>query len=431
MAHGGDFDVIVSGAGPAGLAAAALCAEAGLKTAIVTGPVDPFEKRHDPRTIALMRPSMRLLEHLALFDESLKALSNPLRKLRLVDDTGGLFSAPETVFDARDAGWEAFGWNIPLEDLHPAFARKAKELGVVFIRDSASGVAPDRRRLVRLQLASGDEAAAPVVIAADGRASPVRESAGFHMLQHDYDQVAVGCFFSHSADHEDMSTEYHKPDGPFTTVPMPQRRSSLVWMMRPAAAKEVMALPADELARRIQVESHGDLGRIGDVTVPQSFPMQTMTAQDFAKERIILVGEAAHAVPPIGAQGLNMSLRDAALAAELIGDAHAFGDDPGSEEICRTYDRLRRRDVFVRKAAIHLVNTALLTDFPPLQAMRAGVIAAAAALPWVRDIVMRQGLAPGGESLPRIMREDPAGAGPAPSAQENPAMAESAPSHRT
>ncbi|HHN72486.1 MAG TPA: UbiH/UbiF family hydroxylase, partial [Thermopetrobacter sp.] len=215
----------------------------------------------------------------------------------------------------------------------------------------------------------------------------------------------------HSADHDDMSTEYHKPDGPFTTVPMPQRRSSLVWMMRPAAAKTVMALPAEELARRIQVESHGDLGRISEVTTPQAFPMQTMTAHDFAKERIMLVGEAAHAVPPIGAQGLNMSLRDAALAAELAGDAMAFGDDWGAAEICRRYDRLRRRDVFPRKAAIHLVNTALLTGLMPLQALRAGVIAAAAALPWVRDIVMRQGLAPGDAALPRIM-QDPHPASP-------------------
>jgi 2-octaprenyl-6-methoxyphenol hydroxylase len=403
--HGGDCDVIVSGGGPAGLAAAALCAENGLDVTLITGPLDPFEKRHDPRTIALMRPSVRLLEHLELFDESLRALSNPLRRLRLVDDTGGLFTAPEVVFDAHDAGWEAFGWNIPLEDLHPALARRAKALGVRFLSDSATGIHHDRRRLARVQLASGGEITAPVVLAADGRASPLRESAGFIMLRHDYDQVAVGCFFSHSADHEDMSTEYHKPDGPFTTVPMPERRSSLVWMMRPAAAREVMALPPAELARRIQVESHGDLGRVSDPTPPRSFPMQTMTAHDFARERVILVGEAAHAVPPIGAQGLNMSLRDAALAAELIGDAHAFGDDPGGEDVCRRYDRLRRRDVFPRKAAIHLVNEALLTGLLPLQAMRAGVIAMAAALPWVRDIVMRQGLAPGDDSLPRIMRE--------------------------
>ncbi len=403
--HGGDCDVIVSGAGPAGLAAAALCAEQGLDVVMITGPRDPFEKRHDPRTIALMRPSVRLLEHLALFDDALRAVSNPLRRLRLVDDTGGLFTAPEVTFDAHDAGWEAFGWNIPLEDLHPALAEKARDLGVRFLAESATGVHHDRRRLVRVRLAGGEEIAAPVAIAADGRASPIRESAGFLMLRHDYDQVAVGCFFAHSADHEDMSTEYHKPDGPFTTVPMPGRRSSLVWMMRPAAAREVMALPPAELARRIQVESHGDLGRIADPTAPQAFPMQTMTAHDFAKERIILVGEAAHAVPPIGAQGLNMSLRDAALAAELIGDAHAFGDDWGSEEICRRYDRLRRRDVFPRKAAIHLVNEALLTGLAPLQAMRAGVIALAASLPWVRDIVMRQGLAPGDETLPRIMQE--------------------------
>ncbi len=406
MGHAGDFDVIVSGAGPAGLAAAALCAEAGLRTAIVTGPLDPFEKRHDPRTIALMRPSVQLLKHLELFTDDLRAVSSPLKRLRLVDDTGGLFSAPEVTFDAADAGWDAFGWNIPLEDLHPAFAEKARDLGVEFIRASATGVAGDRRELARIRLDDGSELAAPLIIAADGRASPVRETAGFIMLRHDYDQVAVGCFFSHSAPHDDMSTEYHKDQGPFTTVPMPDNRSSLVWMVRPDRGREIMALPPDELARRIQLESHGDLGRISDTTEPRSFPMQTMNAVEYARDRIILVGEAAHAVPPIGAQGLNMSLRDAALAAELAGDALAFGEDIGGREIMERYDRIRRRDIFPRKAAIHLVNSALLTDFAPLQALRAGGIALAASLPWFRDIVMRQGLAPGEENVPRVMREE-------------------------
>ena len=404
--HGGDFDVIVSGAGPAGLAAAALCAEGGLKTALITGPADPFAKRHDARTIALMRPSMRLLEHLELFGEDLRAVSSPLRKLRLVDDTGGLFSAPEVTFDARAAGWEAFGWNIPLEDLHPALATRAKELGVAFLSASARGVGEDRRRLARVRLDDGEEIAAPLVIAADGRASKIRKTAGFHMLRHDYDQVALGCFFSHSAEHGDMSTEYHKDQGPFTTVPMKGRRSSLVWMVRPGRAERIRRMGPEELARRIQVESHGDLGLIDETTELQSFPMQTMNAVEYARGRIMLCGEAAHAVPPIGAQGLNMSLRDAALAAELAVDAFAFGDDIGSEEIMARYDRQRRRDIFPRKAAIHLVNSALLSNFAPLQALRAGTIALAASLPFARDIVMRQGLAPDNANLPRIMREE-------------------------
>ncbi len=401
-----DHDVLVSGGGPAGLAAAALCAQGGLKTALITGPADPFEKRHDPRTIALMRPSMRLLEHLGLFTDELRKLSNPLVKLRLVDDTGGIFSAPEVTFDAREAGWSEFGWNIPLEDLHPALAEKARELGVEFISASALAVGDDRKSEARVRLDNGEELSASLLIAADGRKSALRESAGFTMLRKDYPQVAVGCFFAHSADHENMSTEYHKDQGPFTTVPMPGRRSSLVWMVGPRRGREIMELPPDELARRIQIESHGDLGRISDVTRPMSFPMQTLNASEYARGRVILAGEAAHAVPPIGAQGLNMSLRDAALAAELACDAHAFGDDIGGDEIMEQYDRVRRRDIFPRKAAIHLVNSALLSNFAPLQAMRAGGIALAAAIPWLRDIIMRQGLAPGEENVPRIMREE-------------------------
>jgi len=135
------------------------------------------------------------------------------------------------------------------------------------------------------------------------------------MLRHDYDQVAIGCFFSHSAPHDDMSTEYHKDQGPFTTVPMPDNRSSLVWMVRPRRGREIMALPPEELARRIQLESHGDLGRISDTTEPRSFPMQTMNAVEYARDRIMLVGEAAHAVPPIGAQSWNATTASAAVTS--------------------------------------------------------------------------------------------------------------------
>ena len=118
-----------------------------------------------------------------------------------------------------------------------------------------------------------------------------------------------------SISHDYVSTEYHKSAGPFTTVPLPQGRSSLVWMERPARAEALMAMTEKELAAEIQIETHGELGLISNLGPRKSFPMKGLTARQFAKDRLILIGEAAHVVPPIGAQGLNMSLRDAALAA--------------------------------------------------------------------------------------------------------------------
>ncbi|HLF21027.1 MAG TPA: FAD-dependent monooxygenase [Aestuariivirga sp.] len=390
-----DFDAIVAGAGPAGLAAAALLARDGKRTALVTGKTSA---EPDPRTVALMQPSIRMLEYLGLWPGSLRAQTAPLRKLRLVDDTGAAVRAPTLTFDAAELGEEVFGWNIPLSLLIPALRARAAELGVAFIDDEVVGAATGEGA-ISVKLASGAEVSARVALAADGRNSRLRQAAGIGTEEWSYDQVAIATSFAHSAPHFDVSTEYHRQAGPFTTVPMPEGRSSLVWMERPTRAAQLMALDDAALAVEIQIANHGELGLVSQVGPRKAFPMRGLVARQFAARRTLLVGEAAHVVPPIGAQGLNMSLRDAAQAADLI----LAGDDAGSDDVMRDYETLRRRDVVPRQQAIDLMNRSLLSGFLVMEGARAAGLALLRNFTPLRHFVMRRGLGVAGP-LPHAMR---------------------------
>ncbi len=388
MSDHADVDVIVAGAGPAGLVAACLAAARGFTVALVTG---PESTRPDPRTVALMMPSLGVLEAAGLWPGPLIGSAAPLRKLRLVDDTGAFVSAPELVFSARELGLEAFGWNIPLAILKPALEERARALGVKLHRASVS-TSTVTGGVVTLTLDDGGTLTSRLVLAADGRNSPLRRAVGIGTVSWSYEQTAIAVSFAHSRPHHGTSSEYHKQAGPFTTVPLPGDRSSLVWMERPARAAALMALDGKALAAEIQALSHGDLGLVSDIGPRQSFPMSGARAEIFARHRVMLIGEAAHIVPPIGAQGLNMSFRDAHDAVELITAARDKGSDPGGDLILSDYDVRRQRDVRPRQAVIDLMNRSLLSGYLPMDAGRAAGLAALASFGPLRRFAMRVGL---------------------------------------
>jgi 2-octaprenyl-6-methoxyphenol hydroxylase len=383
-----EFDVIVAGAGPAGLVAACLAAARGFTTAMVTG---PESTRPDPRTVALMMPSLAVLETAGLWPGALIENAAPLSKLRLVDDTGALIPAPELVFSARELGLEAFGWNIPLAMLKPALEQRARTLGVQFHRASVS-TPKVTGGTVTLALDDGYSLSGRLVLAADGRNSPLRRAVGIGTVTWSYEQTAIAVSFAHSRPHSGISSEYHKDAGPFTTVPLPGNRSSLVWMERPARAEALMALDAKALAAEIQALSHGELGLVSDIGPGQSFPMSGARAETFARHRVMLIGEAAHIVPPIGAQGLNMSFRDAHDAVALIAAEREKGGDFGSDFVLSDYDGRRQRDVRPRQAVIDLMNRSLLSGYLPLDAGRAAGLAALASFAPLRRFAMSVGL---------------------------------------
>ncbi len=388
-----DFKVIVSGAGPAGLAAAILLAQEGVNTAVIS----PGTK-DDVRTTALMQPSMRLLRHIGVWPGGIAAKSAPLQRLRIVDDTDALVTAPTIEFAAQELDLSEFGFNVPLMHLIPALKARAEALGVTFIT-GASEHAEYAKDHIKVVATDHQRIEGHLLLIADGVQSRLRDQLGFRTEVARFDQLALATSFSHTASHENISTEWQKQDGPLTTVPLPGKRSSLVWMARPEQITSLVALPDSALATEIQLGTHGELGRISEIGVRHSFPMQMRRAVRLAGNRVMLIGEAAHALPPIGAQGLNLSLRDVATAADLIAGAK----DPGAPEICNEYHRLRSNDVIPRLGITALLNQSLLSDLAPFHLARALGLSAVAKFPPLRKFAMQQGLANTG-SLPFAMR---------------------------
>ena len=382
------YDAAVVGGGPAGLTAVCLLAAAGVRTALVSGD----NSAADPRTVALMQPALERLAHIGVWPGLIAAHCAALKTLRIVDDTGALIAAPEVAFQAAELGLDAFGWNVPLAVLVPALQVRAAELGVDIFPQACLGFGT-AGEAVRLDL-SETTLEAQVVIAADGRDSQLRERAGIAIKAWDYDQSAIATSFSHSRPHRNISTEYHRPGGPFTTVPLPGQRSSLVWMDRPARAAALMALDDAAFAAEIQACCHGELGLVTEPGPRRLFAMRGLLAEQFTGPRLILIGETAHAQPPIGAQGLNMSIADAGEAARLIGAAIREGRDPGGEDMLAAYASARKPDIGLRQAIVDSMNRSLLAGLLPLDAARALSLAGLKAFAPLRRLAMRRGLGP-------------------------------------
>jgi 2-octaprenyl-6-methoxyphenol hydroxylase len=342
------------------------------------------------------------LKRLGIWD-ALNGLSEPIRGIRIVDSGEGLLRAPEALFEAQDAGFEAFGYNIPnatlidaLEDINaPLLVRRRVAAGRIDIADDFVTVIPT----------DGQEITARLVVAADGRNSACRIAARIDVSSWTYPQSAIVTTFSHRRSHRNISTELHRPVGPLTVVPGRGNTSHLVWIDAHEEIARVGALDDQEFGRELGASLRGLLGSLADFAPRQAFPISGQSARSLAKDRVVLVGEAAHVIPPIGAQGLNLSFRDAATLAEIAGDAKRDGIDIGGDETLRRYRNARRLDVGTRVFAVDLLNRSLLSNLPGMGLARGLGLFALASLPAFRARVMREGILPAASS-PALMNAD-------------------------
>lgn len=383
------FDAAIIGGGPAGLAAGIALAQAGARTALVARRL-PYA---DNRTTALLGASVDLLENLDVWPRC-RDKAAALEVMRLVDDTGRLFRAPEVRFSCHEIALDAFGYNIDNRSLMLALEARAAELpNLVRFDDEAENVVIEADD-VAIRTASGQFLTARLVVGADGRHSLCREAAGIAVTRRDLTQTALTFNVSHARPHRNVSTEFHTPHGPCVFVPLPGNRSSIVWVSAPAEAERLRGLSDEDLSVAIEKQSHSILGRMTVEPGRNLFPLAIERPKSFGRDRIALVGEAAHVVPPIGAQGLNLGLRDAADIARLAGEVIAAGQDPGADDVLRRYDRARRPDILSRTFAIDIANRSLLNDFLPLQPVRAIGMHLLGAIGPLRRFAMREGLTP-------------------------------------
>lgn len=379
-------DIAIVGAGAVGLAAALAFAAAGRRVALFGEPATP----RDGRTVALLAGSWRFLDGLGLLP-ALEEKAAPLSVMRLVDDTGSLFRQPPVEFLASEVGLEAFGWNVENAELVAAMAEAAAANPAIrIVPQVVSGIEADRDAVTL----TGDGFAplrARLAVGADGRRSRVRAAAGIAARDWSYPQVALTAILGHRREHRESSTEFHTRSGPCTLVPLPGRRSSLVWLLEPEEAARVAALDDAGFAQRVERQVHSLLGAMTVVGPRGRVPMGGLSVERFGAQRMALIGEAAHVFPPIGAQGLNLGLRDVAALRQ----ASSSADDPGSETVLAAYDKSRQRDVRLRTGAVDALNRTLLTDLLPADLLRGAGLLALSRVGPLRRLVMRQGLAGG------------------------------------
>lgn len=388
-------EVAAVGGGPAGLVSAIALAASGAETLVVAP-----RAAADHRTTALLSGSVTALQTLGAWQACLLHAA-PLKKLRIIDDTGRLFRAPEVSFDADEIGLEAFGYNIENRHLLAALEARAAELNLPRTEAPALAVTPDAAG-VTIDHAGG-KARVRLAVGADGQRSLCRAAAGISTERRTYPQVALTLNLAHTRSHDDTSTEFHTENGPFTLVPLPGRRSSLVCVLDPASARELTAMDDAELSAEIERRAHSLLGKMTVEPGRGVFPLAIESADAFARCRIALVGEAAHVVPPIGAQGLNLGLRDGATIAEIVADARRDNRDIGAPDVLARYDRERRADAMSRALAVDLLNRSLLTDFFPIHGARGLSLYLIDRIGPLRRALMREGVTPAA-SQPRLMR---------------------------
>lgn len=383
-------DIAIVGAGPVGLAVALALATGGRSVTLL----GPLATPRDGRTVALLDSSWRLLAELGVQD-ALREKAAPLTVMRLVDDSGSLFRQPPVEFRASEIELDAFGWNIENADLTEALAEAAKARPGLHLLPGLVRTIEPEDDAVRLSGEGFAPLRARLVVGADGRNSQVRAAAGITSRDWRYPQVALTGIFEHARDHRETSTEFHTRKGPCTLVPLPGRRSSLVWLVDPEEAEAIAALDDASFARRVETQVQSLLGAMRVVGSRGRIPMGGLSVDRFAAGRMALIGEAAHVFPPIGAQGLNLGLRDvAALRDAVIGS-----DDPGAEPVMAAYDAARRTDVRLRTGAVDVLNRTLLTDLLPADLMRGAGLLALSRIGPLRRLVMRQGLAGGAKPV--------------------------------
>ncbi len=395
-----EADIFISGGGIAGQVAAAVFAARGFSV-IMADPVPPVTEAgqdgSDLRSTAFLRPARDLFEACGLW-RVLAPHATPLDRLEVIDTTGW----PPVVRDRRsfaaaEMGDAPFGWNLMNWLVRRELAGYLADApGITALYGTGFASLVQRRDGVILGLTDGSQVRAKLAVAADGRASPLREAAGIGARTTRYGQKALAFTVTHDRPHDNVSTEIYNEGGAFTTVPLPDHEgrpaSAVIWMNFGPRAVDLMAMPVPEFEDEMFARSTGHLGRLRLEGRRSTWPIVTQLADRLTEARVALVAEAAHALPPIGAQGLNTSLNDIAALFEAAATMPA---DPGAPAVLTAYAQARRADIAARARAIDLFNRVARSGGAGMQALRLAGLKAVHDIAPLRRGVMRAGLGPG------------------------------------
>lgn len=401
-----DRSIVIAGAGPVGMSLALALARAGVPSTLIER--QNFDRKTAPasdgRATALSLSSKRLFDALEVSTRIHQHLS-PINHIRVAD--GHPLRKPSrlfTHFDHKSIGDDPFGYIVENRFLNEALIAAIKQEKHIQIHENVTVESfEDAPSSVSIRLSEGKTIEAAVLIAADGKFSPLREQAGIKVLNVPYRQQALVCTVAHQQDHKGVAVELFMPSGPFAMLPMTERRSNIVWVEPPEQAEYLMELDKESFLTEIQQRFGGWLGDISLQGDRFSYPLTLMHARRYGAGRMILVGDAAHAIHPIAGQGLNLGFRDVAALAELIVEHYQLGLDIGHGMVLREYERWRRFDNQTMVMATDLLNRLFSNDIPLIRLIRDIGLGAVHRMPPLKRFLIGEAIGLSGK-LPTLLQ---------------------------
>ncbi len=394
------YDIAIVGGGLIGIITALriadLCEQKDWRMVFIA----PKNEQTDNRTTALFMKSIKMIDKLGVW-EACHSHSSPLKIIRIIDDRSRLIKTPIIEFNAKEMNQEAFGYNIPnsifLKALNNQLSlyKKLYKKSFQSIDEPLIG-AESTRKSMMLTLKNRNRINARFVIAVDGRRSLLRAVSNIDCHEWQYEQTALTFSFQHELPHNFVSNEFHTKSGPITQVPLPKNhtshhRSSLVWVTKPDRAYQLKALSHITLSRNLEIALHSILGKVVIEEPIQSYPILGMTVKSFGSNRVALAGEAAHVLPPIGAQGLNLGLRDIDDLTSAI-KTTTVGDFLNIKNVIQTYNKARKVDASLTTSCIDILNRSLLNNSLLVQLTRVLTLSLAQESSILRRFLMHYGM---------------------------------------
>ncbi len=391
-----ECDVCIVGAGPVGGTLACRLAAEGARVAIVDrAPLPPMEHPDfDGRAYAVAAGSRRLLDQATLWD-ALPRPSGPILDIRVSDGRIGRRASPLHLhFDHADAGAGPFGWMVEARSLRVALNARLHAMPRLQVFAPAEATVERRPEGATVTIAGGPAIECRLVVAAEGRSSPLRDQAGIAVTRATYGQRGMVCAIAHEHPHHGVALEHFLPSGPFAQLPMAATKgapnlSAIVWTERTATADRIAALDDAAFTREVARRLGPHLGTIRLVGRRWAYPLGALHAQRYTDTRLVLVGDAAHGIHPIAGQGLNLGFRDVMALSDLVLAALSRTEDPGAPALLATYQRRRRPDNLAMLAATDVLDRLFSTNNPLLRTARDLGISAVHHMPRLKRAFMR------------------------------------------
>jgi 2-octaprenyl-6-methoxyphenol hydroxylase len=396
-------DVLIAGAGIPGLTLALALARA-LEPGFAVTVCDPslaLPPAADDRVSAITASARQMLDALGVWAR-IAAQAEPVLEMAVTDSKLENVVRPTFLtFDGEERDDGPLAHIVEHRALAAALRAAAKAEGVELLAKPADGfeIADES-----IAASVGEQPlAARLLVAADGARSKLRAQAKISPVSADYKQLGIVATIGHERDHDGIATQHFLPAGTFATLPLPGKRSSIVWAEEAAEARRIVALPPEEFKQELVRRFGLKLGEIEVLSKVRAYPLTLSIARNFTAERLALLGDAAHVIHPLAGQGLNLGLRDAAALAEAIADAARLGLDPGGPEVLKRYQRWRRFDTVAMAGMTDGLNRLFSNDSDALRVLRDVGLGLVERAPKLKQFFTHEAAGTEGD-MPKLMR---------------------------